>query len=299
MVYVVGHKVPDSDSVCAAIALAGLKGCDARVAGEINSETGFILKRFGVDVPRVLESVGEDDEVVLVDHSDVSQAVEGVAGAKVVGIVDHHKLGGIKTSVPIEALVLPVGSTCTIVKRLYDYYNKEISSEIAGLMLCGILSDTVIFRSPTCTEDDRKVAKDLAGICGEEDLERLGMEMFRVKSDIDGVGARELVMRDYKDFDMGGKRIGVGQLELVDIGMIVDRKDELLGEMRKMLGEGCDVVFLMLTDVLKEGTELLEVSRDEELMETIFGEIENGWFSGMMSRKKQVVPKLEKYFGSL
>jgi manganese-dependent inorganic pyrophosphatase len=294
MVYVVGHRVPDSDSVCAAIALAELKGFEARVAGGVNAETRFILDRFSVEVPGVLDSVSCDDEAVLVDHSDLSQAVDGMGEAKVVGIVDHHKLGGVKTCVPVGVLVRPLGSTCTIVKGLYDYYGKEISREMAGIMLCAILSDTVIFRSPTTTDEDRRVAEELAGICGEDDLERLGMEMFKVKSEVEGIGARDLVMRDYKDFDMGGKKIGVGQLELVDLGMIVDRKDELIGEMEKMLGEGRDNIFLMLTDVLKEGTELLEVGGD--LRSEIFGENEDGWFGGMMSRKKQVIPLLERYF---
>jgi len=294
MVFVVGHTVPDSDSVCAAIALAELRGFEARVAGELNGETKFILERFGVDVPEVLSLVSEEDEVVLVDHSDLSQGVEGLKDVKVVGIVDHHKLGGIKTSVPVEVLVRPVGSTCTIIKSLYDYYGKEINREMAGIMLCAILSDTVIFRSPTTTDEDKKVAGELAGICGEDDLESLGMKMFKVKSKVKGVGARDLVMRDYKDFDMGGKKVGVGQLELVDLDLIKERRGELVSEMEKMLSEGRDSIFLMLTDILKEGTELLEVGGDSK--GEIFGDNEDGWFGGMMSRKKQIVPKLEEFF---
>lgn len=295
MVYVVGHKSPDSDSVCAAIALANLRDYEACAAGELNSETRFILERFGVEAPKILDSVGEGDEVFLVDHSELSQAVAGLENAKILGIVDHHKLGGVKTASPIEALIMPLGSTCTIVKKLYDYYGKKISREMAGIMLCAILSDTVIFRSPTTTDEDKKMAEELTKICGEEDLEKLGMEMFKVKSEIEGVCAGDLVMRDYKDFEMGGKRIGVGQLELVDLGMIAGRKNELIEEMTRMLSEGRDSVFLMLTDILKEGTELLEVGGD--LKGEIFGENENGWFGGMMSRKKQIVPKLEEFFG--
>jgi len=297
MVYVVGHLSPDSDSVCSAIALAELRDdCEARVAGEINSETRFILERFGVEVPDVLESVDSGDEVILVDHSDLSQAVEGMEDAKIVGIVDHHKLGGIKTSVPVEVLVRPLGCCCTIVKSLYDYYGKEISKEIAGLMLCAILSDSVIFRSPTTTDEDRKVAENLAEIAEVEDLEALGMEMFRVKSAVEGVSAKDLVARDYKDFDMGGKRIGVGQLEVVDLGMLDGREDELLEEMESLKDDGRDAVFLMLTDIMKEGTMLLCVSKDAGLREEVFGGEGEGWYDGMMSRKKQVVPKLEEFF---
>ena len=302
MAYVVGHLSPDSDAVCSAIAVCYLKGrlgveCEARVAEKINGETKFVLEKFGVDVPEILDVVDSGDEVILVDHSDFSQAVEGMDEAKIVGIVDHHKLGGVKTSVPVEALVRPLGCCCTIVKGLFDYYKEEIPKDIAGLMLCAILSDTVIFRSPTTTDEDRKVVEELAGVAGVDDVEKLGMEMFRVKSEVEGVGAKELVRRDYKDFEIGGKRIGVGQLELVDLGMIEGREDELLEEMERLKDDGRDAVFLMLTDIMKKGTMLLCVSGDAGLREEIFGGEGDGWYEGMMSRKKQIVPKLEEFFG--
>lgn len=301
MIYVVGHKSPDSDSVCSSIAVCNLKNqlgesCEARVAGEIGPETEFILDKFGVEVPEVLGDAGDED-IILVDHSDLSQSVDNMDRARVVGIVDHHKLGDIETSVPVEVLIRPLGCTCTIVKGLFDYYNKDISREIAGLMLCAILSDTVIFKSPTTTDEDRIAASELAKICEIEDVEALGMEMFRIKSNVDGVSAFELVGRDYKDFEMGGKRIGVGQLELVDLGMIEDREDELLEEMGRLKDEGRDAVFLILTDIIRGGSLLLCVSNDVDLREKVFGEGEDGWYSGMMSRKKQVVPKLEAFFG--
>ena len=362
MIYVVGHLSPDSDSVCSAIAVADLKrqlsprddpagpgeDCEARVAGKINNESKFILEKFGVCIPELLENA-EDEEIILVDHTDLSQAVEGMDKARVVGIVDHHKLGDVETSVPVEVLIRPLGCCCTIIKGLFDYYGKEISKEIAGIMLCAILSDCVIFKSPTTTDEDRRVAGELAKIAGVEDLKGLGMEMFKVKSDVEGVSAKNLVMRDYKDFEMGGRKIGVGQLELVDLGMIdgivapkgvpsqiqtkdelgqtlppahvasagADRvsKDELLEEMERMLArnnvpskmgadapsssdnEGRDAVFLMLTDIMKEGSLLLCVSKDAGLRDKVFGESEDGWYDGMMSRKKQIVPKLEEFFG--
>lgn len=302
MIYVVGHKSPDTDSVCAAIAVAELKNklgdkCEAKVAGKINDESKFVLERFGFDEPEILEDVKDGEKVILVDHTDLSQAVEGMEDADIVGIVDHHKLGDVTTANPIEILVLPLGCTCTIVKKLFDYYGKEISKELAGIMLCAILSDTVIFRSPTCTDEDKKAVGEFAEVAGVEDFEELGMEMFRVKSAVEGVDAKDLVMRDYKDFDMGGRKIGVGQLEVVDLGMLEGREDELLEEMEKLKDEGRDAVFLMLTDIMKEGTMMLCVSSEADLAEKVFSESENGWYEGMMSRKKQVVPKLEEYFG--
>ncbi len=301
MIYVVGHKSPDSDSVCSAIAVSNLKRqlgfeCEPRVAGKINAESNFILERFGVDAPDILDGA-VDEDIILVDHSDLSQSVDGMYKARIVGIVDHHKLGDVETSVPVEVLIRPLGCCCTIVKGLFDSYEKEIPKEIAGLMLCAILSDTVIFRSPTTTDEDKRVVEELAKISGVEDVEALGMEMFQVKSSVEGVSAKDLVARDYKDFEMGGKRIGVGQLELVDLGMIEGREDELLEEMESLKDDGRYAVFLMLTDIMKEGTLLLCVSNDVDLRDEVFGESENGWYDGMMSRKKQIVPKLEEYFG--
>jgi manganese-dependent inorganic pyrophosphatase len=300
MIYVIGHKSPDSDSVCSAIAVSNLKKqlgfeCEARVAGEINAESNFILKKFGVDVPDILDGA-EDEDIILVDHSDLSQSVDGMDKARIVGIVDHHKLGDVETSVPVEVLIRPLGCCCTIVKGLFEYYKKDISKDIAGLMLCAILSDTVIFRSPTTTDEDKQAVEELAKIAGVEDVEALGMEMFRVKSDVEGVSAKDLVMKDYKDFEMGGKRIGVGQLELVDLGMIEGREDELLEEMESLKDDGRTAVFLMLTDIMREGTLLLCVSDNADLRDEVFGESEEGWYDGMMSRKKQIVPKLEEYF---
>ncbi|MBT6689985.1 manganese-dependent inorganic pyrophosphatase [archaeon] len=301
MIYVIGHKSPDSDSVCSAIAVTELKRqlgikCEARVAGDINAESKFILEKFGMEVPEVLDNA-EDEDIILVDHSDLSQGVDGLEEARVVGIVDHHKLGDVETSVPVEVLIRPLGCTCTIIKGLFDYYRKEISKDIAGIMLCAILSDSVIFKSPTCTDEDRDAVADLAKIAGVGDVEGLGMEMFRVKSDVEGTSAKDLVMGDYKDFNMGGKKVGVGQLELVDLKMLDGREDELLEEMERLKDDGRDAVFLMLTDIMREGTMLLCVSRDAGLREEVFGENEDGWYDGMMSRKKQVVPKLEEFFG--
>lgn len=301
VVYVVGHRNPDTDSVCAAVAVANLKkmlGEDAVacVQGEVAPEARFVLRKFGFEQPEVLTD-GYGKELILVDHSEVSQSVDNLSEAQIVGIVDHHKLGDVTTSSPLDVLIRPVGCTCTIIKGLFDYYGKEISKDIAGLMLCAILSDTVIFRSVTTTDEDRRVVEELAEIAEVVDVEELGMEMFKVKSDIKGISARDLLMRDYKDFVTSGKRIGVGQLELVDLGMIKNRKGEFLEEMRKLKDDGREAVFFMLTDIIKEGSVLLCVSECDDLKEKIFGEGDGEWYEGMMSRKKQVVPLLEKYFG--
>ncbi|MDH3353053.1 MAG: manganese-dependent inorganic pyrophosphatase [Nanoarchaeota archaeon] len=304
--YIVGHKNPDTDSVCAAIALATLKNkiggsAVACMQGELNPETKFVLDRFDVNMPEILKD-GKEKDLALVDHTEVSQSVENIGLANIKMIVDHHKLGDITTSTPLEVLIKPVGSTCTIIKSIYDSYNVIIPSEIAGIMLCAILSDCVIFKSSTTTEEDKQTAKDLADIAGVDDMEELGMEMFKVKSAIEGVSVKDLVMRDYKDFDMSGKRVGIGQLELVDLSMLDDIKDDLYEELKRLKEEGRHSVFLLLTDIMKEGSEMMYVSDDSSVIEKAFGKIpegENVWLEGVMSRKKQVVPFLEKSFSTM
>ena len=302
--YVFGHKNPDSDTVCGAIALANLKTkmgeeAVAVAQGAVNPETAFILEKFGVAAPEVMTSVAGKD-VYLVDHSDLAQSMDDVAEAEIKGIVDHHKLGDVSTSQPLECWIWPVGCTCTVLTEMYKYFNVEITKDMAGLMLCAILSDTVIFKSATCTDADKKACDTLKEIAGVDDMMALGMDMFKVKSAVDGTPVRELVLRDYKDFDMNGKKVGIGQLEVVDLSILDGVKADLAKDIAALKEEGGrHSVFLLLTDIIKEGSEMLVVSDDESVVEKAFGSaVKDGsvYLDGVMSRKKQVVPNLEKAF---
>ena len=300
---IIGHKNPDSDSIVAAIACADLyakRGLDVVAAAQGNPapETAFILERFGLKAPEVMTSVAGRD-VYVVDYSDLAQAPDDFADCNLKGIVDHHKLGDMTSSSPVEAVVMPVGCTNTILKRMYDYLGFAPSKEIAGAMLCAILSDTVIFKSPTCTEADKKAAAELAAIAGINDIAALGMELFTAKSAVKGVSARDLIMRDFKDFNMSGHKVGIGQLELVDIAILEDRIPELIEELGKMKAEGRHTAMLLLTDIMKEGSVLLMASDDPAKVAGAWGKTlgkGNVWLEGVMSRKKQVVPNLEAAF---
>ncbi|MDL1964817.1 MAG: manganese-dependent inorganic pyrophosphatase [Deltaproteobacteria bacterium] len=303
-VYIYGHKNPDSDSVCAAIALADLKSkigveAVAAVQGDLNPESNFILEKFGVSAPEIISS-GAGKQVILVDHSDLAQSLDDLKDAEILGIVDHHKLGDVTTSNPLECWIWPVGCTCTVIKAMYDFFGVEIPKSIAGIMLCAILSDTVIFKSATCTDQDKEASDALAKIAGESDLASLGMEMFKVKSAVEGTPARELVLRDYKDFDMSGNKVGIGQLEVVDLAILDSVKPALAEDIKALKTEGGrHSVFLLLTDIMKEGSEMLIASDDESVVQKAFGIAPEGgkvWLDGVMSRKKQVVPNFEKAF---
>jgi manganese-dependent inorganic pyrophosphatase len=304
-VYVTGHKNPDTDSVTAAIAYAELlkaQGEDAipSMQGEMNPETITVLERFGFAAPEIMtDATGKT--IALVDHNDLLQAPDNLDANNVVAVVDHHKLGDVTTNNPIFCCTKPVGCTGTILKQLYDIAGVAVDSKVAGLMLAAILSDTVNFKSPTCTDEDKKAVAELKEIAGVTDTEELFMAMLKAKSSVDGVPARDLLNRDYKDFDMNGNKVGCGQLELATLDQVAAIRDDLLNAMKEQKAEGGHhTILLMLTDVMKEGTELVVVSDDPSMVEGAFDTKLDGtsmWIPGMMSRKKQTVPAMQKAFG--
>ncbi len=302
--YIFGHTTPDTDSIVGALSLSYLKnqlGEDTIPVrqGEVTPETAFILDRFGFEAPALkTEFAGEN--VYLIDFMERSQSPKDIDEATILGIVDHHKMGDLKTDTPLEMWVRPVGCSNTIVKEMFDHHNVEIPKSLAGMMMCAILSDTVIFKSPTCTKTDTKAVKELAEIAGIEDPKELGMEMFIVKSDVLNDTKEALVLRDFKDFNMGGNTIGVGQLEVVDLSVFDNMKAELFEAMQKIKDEGDrHTVLLLLTDIMQEGSQLLVLSNDNSKIESAFEMTltdNQVWLPKVMSRKKQVIPFLEKQF---
>jgi manganese-dependent inorganic pyrophosphatase len=307
-VSVVGHSNPDTDSVTAAIAYANyLKatGTDAIAcmqisADNLNPESKVVLEKFGLAAPQTMtDAAGKD--VALVDFSDIGQAPANIGDANIVAIVDHHKIGDITTGSPIFFYAKPVGCTCTVLLEMYKNNNVELPKDIAAGMLCAILSDTVNFKSPTCTDADKAAVAELLRITGVTDQDALFMEMLKAKSSVAGVPIRDLVFRDYKDFDMNGKKVGIGQIELATLDQVADIRDDLYKTIKEVKAEDRHSVLFMLTDVVKEGTDLIVVSDEPEIIENAFnGKLQGQsmWVEGMMSRKKQTVPPLQEAFGA-
>ena len=302
--YVFGHTSPDSDSIVGAISLSYLKNqlgedCVPTRQGKISAETEFILNKFGGKVPELKISYA-GEEVYLIDFSDYGQAPEDIKEATILGIVDHHKLGDIITSTPLECWIRPIGCSNTVVYEMFKSYDIEIPKDIAGMMMMAILSDTVIFKSPTCTKVDTKAVKELAKIAGIEDYKALGMDMFIVKSAVEGATARELNTRDYKPFDMNGNKVGVNQLEMIDITALDDKKEMIFEDMKKMKEEeGLHTMMVLLTDIMKEGSQMLVVSDDASKIESGLNvKLENNevWLDGVLSRKKQIIPFIQPQF---
>lgn len=304
---VIGHANPDTDSVTSAIALAALlkaQGMDAKAcmqiaAKDLNPESTTVLKRFGLAAPELLTDVAGKD-VALVDFSDLAQGPANLASANLVAVVDHHKIGDITTNTPILFRAEPVGCTGTVLNKMFKEAGIAIPKNIAGGMLAAILSDTVNFKSPTCTEDDKVAVGELKTVAGVSDTDELFMEMLKAKSSVAGIPAKDLLFRDYKDFDMKGSKVGVGQLELAALDQVAGVRADLVKAMAEVKADGRHSVLLMLTDVVKEGTELVVLSDDPALIEKAFGTKLSGdsmWIPGMMSRKKQTIPNLQKAFG--
>lgn len=301
--YVIGHQQPDTDTIISAIAHARLKQAQgedvvAARAGELNPETQFVLERWDVEEPTLLEDA-TDEQLLLVDHNEHSQTVEGARDADVVEIIDHHRIGDVETSNPIRFRNEPVGSTATILTGLYDEADVEIDEQTAGLLLSGLLSDTVVLRSPTTTETDEVVAERLAEIAGV-DYEEYGKELLKQKSKLGEKEPREMVLGDFKEFEFGDSDVGIGQIETVEPAPVLDQRDAVLEAMDEVVAEReYALLVLLVTDLLEEESTALIAGEHTDTVEDALDttvEDREAFLPGVMSRKKQVVPPLEDAF---
>ena len=298
---VVGHTNPDTDAVCSAIAVAYLKTAQgipaqAIVQGPVNGETRYVLETFKLPQPPIVSRVA-GRRVFLVDHTDYSQAPADLKQAELIGFADHHKLGGLTSDRPVEAWAAPLGAAATVVTRMYDSAGIDIPQGAAGCLLAAILSDTVRFKSATTTADDKKAADRLARIAGVTDLDAMGQQLIEAKSDIRGKSPAELLNGDLKTFAMNGNKVAIAQLEFQDLTLIRSMRGSLLKAMQEQKHDGYHSVFLMLTDVSAVATELLFVSDDPAITQQAWGlksEGDSVWMPGVMSRKSQIVPALQK-----
>ncbi len=249
------------------------------------------LSRFHIIRPR-------RKQVILVDHNEISQSVPGLEQAEILEIIDHHRLADVQTGSPMYFRNEPVGSTATIVATLYQEHGIVPSEKMAGLLAAAILSDTVIFKSPTCTERDVKMAQRLERISGTS-LDELGSEMFSV-SPSSSTDPKELLYSDFKEFHLGGHTIGIGQITCLDSADMLASTDKFMECMEnEQTDKNYDMVLLMITDVLKNGSELLVIGDNKIISQAFGADVENGkvFLPGVLSRKKQIVPALSQMWG--
>ncbi len=299
-VFVTGHKNPDTDSICSALSYAALKqahGVEAVAVrlGEVNKETQYALDYFQVEAPELIASVEEKQAVMLVDHNEPAQSVDGLDKAELLEIVDHHRLGGLNTANPIFIHIEPVGCTATIITKMFDCQKVELPKKIAGLLLSAIVSDTVLFKSPTCTEQDKAAAEKLAVIAGVN-LKEYGMAMLKAGADLGDLTPAQIAKTDSKPFSFGKYKAIVAQISVMDTADILAKKAELVAAMQELCqNEGYDMSLLMVTDIMEESTELVFVGEPKQLIADAFGKDASGdsiYLPGVMSRKKQIVPQL-------
>ncbi|BFQ96052.1 manganese-dependent inorganic pyrophosphatase [Enterococcus cecorum] len=304
-ILVFGHQNPDTDAIGAAIAFANLqkelgKDAEAVALGEPNEETAFALNHFGLTAPRVVETVANEvEQVMLVDHNEFQQSAADIEKVEILAVVDHHRIANFQTANPLYYRAEPVGCTSTIILKLYKENNVEVPKNIAGMMLSAIVSDTLLFKSPTCTQEDVQAAKELAEIAGV-DLEGYGLEMLKAGTNLGTKSASELIDLDAKSFPMGVSNLRIAQVNTVDLAEVFARQAELESAMQEAnAANGYDLFVLVVTNILDSDSEILIVGEPKENVEKAFNvtlDNNRALLKGVVSRKKQVVPQLTAAF---
>jgi manganese-dependent inorganic pyrophosphatase len=300
-VLVFGHKNPDTDTICSAIAYANLKqklGVNAEAVrlGQVNGETQYALDYFKAEAPRLAGQVSDEvDHVILVDHNERQQSADDIEKVKVIEVIDHHRVANFETSDPLYFRVEPVGCTATILNKMYKENNVEIDKNIAGLMLSAIISDSLLFKSPTCTDQDVAAARELAEIA-EVDADEYGLAMLKAGADLSSKTIDELITLDAKEFQMGSSKVEIAQVNTVDVNDVLARQSELEEALNKKISEkSLDLFVLVITDILTNDSAALALGEKAAAVEEAFNvNLENNTatLKGVVSRKKQVVPVL-------
>lgn len=298
---VFGHKNPDTDAIASAISFSYLRNelgdeTEAVALGVAGAETTYALQHFGLETPRVIETAAnETDTVYLVDHNEAQQSVSDIKEVEIAAVVDHHRVANIETANPLYYRAEPVGCTATILLKLYKEHNVEVPKHIAGMMLSAIVSDTLLFKSPTSTDQDEAAAKELAEIAGVS-LEEYGLDMLKAGTNLSGLSAEELIDMDAKSFPMGDKNVRIGQLNVVDVEDVFSQQAALEKAIQQSnLDNNYDLFLLVVTNILDSDSVILAIGNPIVAVEEAFNtKLENNkaLLKGVVSRKKQVVPQL-------
>ncbi|EAG3781101.1 manganese-dependent inorganic pyrophosphatase [Listeria monocytogenes] len=301
---VFGHKNPDTDTICSAISYAELKkaqGADIEAVrlGELNSETAFVLDYFQVTAPRLVQTVANEvSEVALVDHNERQQSAGDIDEVTVTAVVDHHRIANFETSDPLYYRAEPVGCTTTILLKMFRENEVEVSKTVAGLMLSAIISDTLLFQSPTCTEEDKVAAEKLA-LIADVDIQSYGMEMLKAGADVSKKTVAELLL-DAKEFNMNDNKVEIAQINVVDVNDVLSRRAEVEALMtQNIVDKGLDLYLFVITNILTNDSVGIAIGSKTAVVEEAYGVtfVENqAPLKGVVSRKKQVVPILTDTF---
>lgn len=296
-VLIFGHQNPDTDSITSSLVMANLEkklGHDVEACrqGAINKETEYVLNYLGIEAPTLIEDVEDGTEVILVDHANNKESVPNLENAKILKIIDHHNVA-LNTSYPLYYRAEPVGCTQTIMYKMYKENDVEIDKTIATLMVSAIISDTLLFKSPTCTEDDVEVAKELAKIA-EIDLEKYGMDMLKAGTDLSSFTIEEILNLDAKEKMLKDKNAIIAQVNTASIDEVLKMKAELEKAMKKIIEEkSLDIFMFVITDIINSTSKAIVLGNSADIAERAYNEkiVDNVIeLKGVVSRKKQIVP---------
>jgi manganese-dependent inorganic pyrophosphatase len=304
-ILIFGHKNPDTDSICSALVYADLKTkrgekVEAVRLGHVNGETQFVLNYFQMNPPRLVEQVSnEASQVILVDHNERQQSAIDIDQVQVVEVIDHHRIANFETKGPLYYRAEPVGCTATILNKMYQENGISIQSPIAGLMLSAIISDTLLFKSPTCTSEDVAAAKELASLAGV-DAESYGLQMLKAGANVSGKTVEQLVSLDSKEFSMGNAKLEIAQVNVVDPADVLSRQIEIENIMKHIIdNKKLDAFMFIITDILNNDSVAIVLGRGAKVVERAYSVnlIDNrAVLKGVVSRKAQVVPILTEAF---
>lgn len=298
---VLGHKNPDTDSITSAIVYAYLKNqvgheAEAVRLGDVTEETAFALEQFSVEAPRLVTALEQDEQtVILVDHNEFQQSIDGIENAHILEVIDHHRIANFETADPLYYRAEPVGCTATILLKLFKEHEVEVPKNMAGLMLSAIISDSLLFKSPTCTEQDIRAAKELEAIAGV-DAQEYGLNMLKAGADVSSKTIEELLTLDAKEFGMGDHKVEIAQVNVVDPQDVLNRQEQLEEAIYSRISEKeLDLFFFVVTDILNNDSVALALGKMANKAEEAFNVTftnHTAVLSGVVSRKKQVVPAL-------
>ena len=296
-VLIFGHKNPDTDTITSSLVMANLEkklGRDVEVCalGEPNKETQYVLDYLGIEAPRVIDSIPDGSDVILVDHNNPKESIENLDKLNILKVVDHHCIY-LNTSYPLYYRAEPVGCTETILYKMYKEYNVEVDKQIATLMMSAIISDTLLFKSPTCTEEDVKAVKELAKIA-EIDYEAYGMDMLKAGTDLSSFSIEEILNLDAKEVNFKSTKAIINQVNTASIPDVMEMKAELEEGMNNVIEEkGLDLFILLITDIVNSNSQVIALGKDAHLVEKAYNvtlEDNTALLEGVVSRKKQVIP---------
>ena len=302
-VLIFGHKNPDTDSICSSIVHEildkknGWNDTKAVRIGNVNKETQYVLNYLQMEIPELIEEVEEGQEVILVDHCNFDQSVDGIENAKIISVTDHHNIGNFRTSEPLYYNAKPYGCTSTILYEDFKKFNHKIDKKEAILMLSAIISDTLLLKSPTTTQYDKKALEELAKIA-EIDVNEYGMEMLKAGTDVKEYSEEQLINLDAKDFNKGDVKYRVAQINIISIDDVLKREEEIKTVINKTIEENSlDLFVFAITDILNSNSEIIALGKKIDVIKPAFGKDlvnDRVFLPGVVSRKKQLVPDIDK-----